>query len=80
MLHAPKKTLLALAAILAVGMAVPAFADGPVLVTVSGAVSNANRGPIDAEVDKLFAFNDVTFEKARWSSISTRSRLFRRST
>jgi len=64
MLHASRKTLLALAAIVAVGMTEPVFAEGPVMVTVSGSVSNSNRGPIDAEVDKLFAHNDVTFEKA----------------
>lgn len=64
MLNAPRKTLLALSAFLALAAAAPAFAEGPVLVTVSGSVSNANRGPIDAEVDKLFAHNDVTFEKA----------------
>ncbi len=64
MIQAPRKIPLVLAACLALGTAAPVSADGPVLVTVSGAVSNANRGPINAEVDKLFAHNDVTFEKA----------------
>ncbi len=51
--------------VLGAGLAsAPALADGPVLVTVSGAVANANRGPIDAEVDKLFEFTDVSFDAA----------------
>lgn len=64
MIHAPRNTLLAFATLLALGATAPAFAEGPVLVTVSGAVANANRGPIDAEVDKLFAHNAATFERA----------------
>lgn len=62
-----RRNLACLAAglVLGAGLATaPALADGPVLVTVSGAVSNANRGPVNAEVDKLFEFTDVTFEKA----------------
>lgn len=55
--------LLALAAL--VTLAVPVLADGPALLTVSGAVTKPNRGPVDPDYDKLFAFNDVAFDKAR---------------
>jgi hypothetical protein len=64
MFQATRNTLLALTAAAAFATAVPAAADGPVLVTVTGAVTNANRGPSDPDYDKLFAFNDVTFDKA----------------
>jgi len=49
---------------IACGSALPAFADGPVMVTVSGAVANTNRGPVDPDYDKLFAFNSTEFESA----------------
>lgn len=42
----------------------PAFAGGPVLVTVTGAVEAPNRGALDPDFDKLFAFNELTFDKA----------------
>jgi hypothetical protein len=64
MKFAPKHTLFALTAALALGAGLPVLADGPVLVTVTGAVSNTNRGAVDADVDKLFAFNDVSFSNA----------------
>jgi hypothetical protein len=54
----------ALVLALAGGLAAPAFAAGPVLLTVSGAVENANRGPVDPDQDKLFVFNDVAFDAA----------------
>lgn len=60
--HAFQRSLLAAA--LALAAAMPAFADGPVLVTVTGAVANTNRGPVDPDYDKLFTFNEVTFDKA----------------
>jgi hypothetical protein len=65
MIRTPATILFAFATLLPLGTTTPALADGPALVTVSGSVANANRGPIDQEIDKLFAFNDVTFEKAR---------------
>lgn len=37
---------------------------GPVLVTVAGAVENANRGPVDAFADGLFAYHELAFERA----------------
>lgn len=43
----------------------PVLADGPVLLTVTGDVGAPNRGPVDPDYDKLFIFNDVSFEKAR---------------
>ena len=55
---------LALAAFLVVA-SVPAFAAGPVMLTVTGAVEKPNRGPVDPDYDKLFVFNDVSFDKAR---------------
>jgi len=54
-----------LAFALALGLAAPAaLAGGPVVLTVTGAVEKANRGPVDAAEDKLFVFNDVDFAKA----------------
>lgn len=51
-------------------LAVSALADevapsGPVLLTVSGAVTKPNRGPVDPDYDKLLTFNEVDFDKAR---------------
>jgi hypothetical protein len=62
MRHAPQRTVLALA--LALGVGLPAAADGPVLLTVTGEVANPNRGAIDPDFDKLFVFNNVSFDKA----------------
>jgi hypothetical protein len=44
--------------------AVPALADGPVLLTVTGEITAPTRGPVDPEQDKLFIFNEVSFDKA----------------
>lgn len=66
MLHLPLRSFLALA--LAGGLAaaaVPALADGPVVLTVSGKIANPNRGALDPEHDKLLDVNAVSFEKAR---------------
>jgi len=52
------------AAALAVAAGSPAAAGGPVMLTVSGAVENTNRGAVDPEYDVLFAFNDTRFERA----------------
>ncbi|MEM7269783.1 MAG: molybdopterin-dependent oxidoreductase [Pseudomonadota bacterium] len=38
--------------------------QGPVLLTISGAVENANRGAVDPDVDKFFDFSDAEFERA----------------
>jgi hypothetical protein len=56
--------ILALAAAAALATAIPVLADGPILLTVSGEVPNTNRGPSDPDTDKLFAFNDVSFDRA----------------
>jgi hypothetical protein len=53
-----------LTALLLSGTAVTATADGAA-VTVTGAVTDTNRGPFDPEADKLFAGNDLTFDSAR---------------
>lgn len=52
------------AATLAIGLAGAATAGGPVMLTVSGAVENPNRGAVDPDHDKLFVFNDTSFEEA----------------
>jgi hypothetical protein len=64
MLHATKRTFFAIATVLALGAGAPIQAQGPVMLTVTGAVEHSNRGPVDPELDKLFAFNEVDFEKA----------------
>lgn len=51
------------------------FAGGPVLLTVTGTVSEPNRGPVDPAYDKLFIFNDVSFEKAREFDLSDLEKL-----
>lgn len=38
---------------------------GPALLTVSGAVTGANRGPLDPALDQMMVKQKVTFEKAR---------------
>lgn len=38
--------------------------EGPVVLTVHGDVGAANRGPLDPFHDALFAFGDVTFDRA----------------
>jgi len=63
MFHAAR-SLHALAVLLTLMVPLPALAGGPVLLTVTGAVENTNRGAVDPETDKLFAFNDIAFEAA----------------
>ncbi|MBA3324050.1 MAG: hypothetical protein H0T41_01795 [Rhodobacteraceae bacterium] len=53
--------LLALALALGAGAV---HAGGPVLLTVTGAVENANRGAVDPAHDKLFVSNHVAFDRA----------------
>ena len=45
-------------------MAGQALAAGPVVLTVTGAVENTNRDAINPDFDKLFVFNDTSFDKA----------------
>jgi len=56
------------AALLAFGLSLfahgAAFADAAVL-TVTGAVSQPNRGAYDADTDKFFGYSEVTFDAAR---------------
>ena len=57
--------LAALAAgIFAAPLAAQAPLRGPVILTVSGAISNPSRGAMDEGRDKFFAYNDVDFERA----------------
>jgi hypothetical protein len=65
MLHAAKRTCFAFATVLALGAGAPIQAQGPVMLTVTGSVENTNRGASNPELDKLFAFNQVSFENAR---------------
>ena len=57
-------SLARLAFALALAFGSPAFAAGPVMLTVTGAVDKANRGPSDPDFDVLFTFNEVRFDKA----------------
>jgi hypothetical protein len=63
-----------LAVALALG-AVPALAEGPVLLTVTGEITAPNRGPVDPEQDKLFIFNEVSFDKAMEFDLTTLEKL-----
>ncbi len=57
------------AALLGIMALSPVQADmrgaGPVLLTVTGAVTNPNRGGYDPETDKFFGYNEVEFTAAR---------------
>lgn len=64
MFHSTKRLLPALAAAACLAVGIPAAAGGPVLVTVTGTIAKTNRGPADPEYDKLFEFNNVSFEQA----------------
>lgn len=65
-----KRSFLAAAA---AGVAVPALAQhkpaaaplGPVLLTITGAVTRTNRGPMDPVMDQMMARQKLAFEKAR---------------
>lgn len=55
----------------ALGAASPAFAsrskaivDGPALLTVTGAIGHANRGPLDPALDQLMKKQGLKFDKA----------------
>lgn len=56
-----------MAGIMAATFAHPVHADsaaGPILLTVTGAVNNPNRGGYDPDTDKFFGYNEVEFDKA----------------
>ena len=40
-----------------------ALAEGPALLTISGAISQSNRAPVTEKSEGMFAQNDITFEK-----------------
>lgn len=46
------------------GVSAQSSAGGPILLTVTGAVSKPNRGGYDPDTDKFFGYNEVEFEKA----------------
>jgi hypothetical protein len=48
----------------AAGAALPAPADGPTLLTVTGAIAHANRGPFDPALDQMMHKHGVSFRKA----------------
>lgn len=64
-----------IAAALALAVVSPALAEGPVLLTVTGDITAPNRGPVDPEQDKLFIFNEVSFEKAMEFDVSALEKL-----
>ena len=45
--------------------------EGPVLITVSGNITNPNRGPVDEFHDAFFISQDVEFEKAKAFDLSS---------
>ncbi len=45
-------------------VAAPAAAQGPVLLTVSGAIGKGNRGPLDPALDQMMAKHGIRFDKA----------------
>lgn len=55
--------LTALAATLATPLSAQTPVRGPIILTVSGNVSNPSRGPV-GENDKFFAYNEVNFDAA----------------
>ena len=63
--HASPRCLIAFAFAATLAAGAPALAEGPVLLTVTGEITETNRGPVDPDEDKLFIFNDVSFEKAK---------------
>ena len=75
MLHVSHRSLIAFAFAFAVATAAPVCAEGPVLLTVTGAITETNRGPVDPELDKLFVFNEVSFEKAKEFDLSDLEKL-----
>jgi hypothetical protein len=48
----------------AAGAALPAPVDGPALLTVTGAIAHANRGPFDPALDQMMHKHGVSFRKA----------------
>jgi hypothetical protein len=38
--------------------------SGPVLLTISGAIAKANRGPLDSALDQMMAKHGIQFDKA----------------
>jgi len=54
--------------------AAPAAA-GPVLLTVSGAIANSNRGPLDPALDQMMAKHHIEFTKAWTFDAAALSRL-----
>lgn len=71
MLDATPRSLRAFTTALAIGLATPALAAGPVMLTVTGAVDHPNRGALDPDYDKLFVFNDTSFETAMEFDLET---------
>ena len=48
---------------------------GPVLLTISGAIAKANRGPLDAALDQMMAKHGIQFDKALALDFATLSRM-----
>jgi hypothetical protein len=47
-----------------VAASAPAATGGPALLTVTGAIAHANRGPYDAALDQMMHKHEVRFERA----------------
>ena len=50
---------------LAQAQAAPAATAGPTLLTISGRIAHANRGPVDSALDQLMHKQELVFAKAR---------------
>ena len=48
----------------AAGASLPALPGGPTLLTVTGAIAHANRGPFDPALDQMMHKHGVSFRKA----------------
>lgn len=55
---------LAASALPASALAHPVVANGPTLLTVTGAIGRSNRGPLDPVFDQLMKKQELKFEKA----------------
>lgn len=66
MLPSPRCVIASLLAILVacVAASTTAVAAGPTVLTVVGAIENANRGPLDPFADALLKSRDIEFDRA----------------
>ena len=60
----PAYALMLLGALLIAPIAHAQEVEGPVILTVSGKVSNPNRGAVDPTVDQFFVYSEAEFNEA----------------